>query len=222
MEVARASIWKTPFIGTYSKVFGVNAVVNKNAPPGFLRKIRDFLKVDSIAVTNIGGVHAVSSMIAANSSFIIVPDTLEDDELKELKSLGKGILTVESKLKAWGNMMILSEKGALFSTRVSKVEAKTIADFLGVDYDFTALADYAAIGALTVPGEELCFVSKLLTEEEKRLVEDLLKLRVHAVSVNDGMTFIRLGMLVSPHGVLVGDSTTGAELMNISLAFRRA
>ncbi len=221
MEVARASIWKTPFIGVYSKVFGFNAVVNKNAPPGFLRRIRDFLKVDSIAVTNIGGVHAVSSMIAANSSFIIVPDTLEDEELEELKSLGKEILTVESKLKAWGNMMLLSEKGVLFSTRVSGREARMIADFLGVDYDFATLANYLAIGALAVPGEELCFVSKLLTEEEKRLIENLLKLRVHTVSVNDGMMFIRLGMLVSPHGVLVGDSTTGAELMSISLAFKQ-
>ncbi|MEM2930101.1 MAG: hypothetical protein QW797_04515 [Thermoproteota archaeon] len=222
MEIARASIWKTPFIGAYSKVFGVNAVVNKNTPLGFLRKIRDFLKVNSIAVTNIGGVHAVSSMIAANSGFIIVPDTVEDEELEELKSLGKEIMRVESRLKAWGNMMILSERGVLFSKRVSRMEAKTIADFLGVDYDFAALADYAAIGALAVPGEELCFVSKLLTEKEKRLIEDLLKLRVHTASVNDGMMFIRLGMLVSPYGILVGDSTTGAELMNISLAFRQS
>lgn len=220
MEVARASIWKTPFIGVYSKVFGVNAVVNKNAPQGFLRKLKDFLRVNSIAVTNIGGVHTVSSMIATNSNFIVAPDTIQDEELRELESLGKEILKIESKLKAWGNMMILSEKGALFSTRVPRMEAKIITDFLGVDYGFTSLANYVAIGALAVPGEELCFVSKLLTEEEKKLLEDVLKLRVHTVSVNDGMTLIRLGMLVSPYGVLVGESTTGAELMNISLAVK--
>ncbi len=220
MEVARASIWKTPFIGAYSKVFGVNAVVNKNTPQGFLRRLRDFLRVDSIAVTNIGGVHAVSSMIAANSNFIIAPDTIEDEELSELRSLGKEIMRVESRLKAWGNMMLLSDKGALFSTRVSKNEARMIADFLGVDYGFASLANYVAIGALAVPGDELCFASKLLTEREKRLLEDLLKLRVYTVSVNDGLAFIRLGMLVSPYGVLVGESTTGAELMNISLALK--
>jgi len=221
MEVARASIWKTPFIGAYSKVFGVNAVVNKNAPQGFLRRLRDFLRIDSVAVTNISGVHAVSSMIAANSNFIVAPDTIEDEELRELESLGKEVLRVESKLKAWGNMMILSEKGVLFSPRVSKKEAGMIIDFLGVDYDFASLANYVAIGALAVPGEEVCFASKLLKEEEKKLLEDLLKLRVHSVSVNDGMVFIRLGMLVSPFGVLVGESTTGDELMSISMAARQ-
>jgi translation initiation factor 6 len=221
MEVDRASIWKTPFIGAYSKVFGVNAVVNKNAPQGFLRRLRDFLRVDSVAVTNISGVHAVSSMIAANSNFIVAPDTIEDEELRELESLGKEVLRVESKLKAWGNMMILSEKGVLFSPRVSKKEASTIIDFLGVDYDFTSLANYVAIGALAVPGEGMCFASKLLKEEEEKLLEDLLKLRVHTVSVNNGMMFIRLGMLVSPYGVLVGESTTGDELMSISMAVRQ-
>lgn len=220
MEVARASIWKTPFIGAYSKVFGVNAVVNNNAPQGFLRRLRDFLRVGSIALTNIGGVHAVSSMIAVNSNFIIAPDTVEDEELRKLKSLGKEIMRVESRLKAWGNMMILSDKGALFSTRVPRNEAKAIADFLGVDYDFASLANYIAIGALAVPGEELCFASKLLSEREKRTLEDVLKLRVYTVSVNDGLAFIRLGMLASPYGVLVGESTTGAELMHISLALK--
>lgn len=218
MEVAKASIWKTPYIGAYSSVFGVDAVVNKNTPRGFLKRIKSFLRVKSIAVTNISGVHAVSSMIAANSSFIIVPDTVEEEELKELESLGKEVLIVESKLKAWGNMMILSDKGVLFSSRVSRKEAEKIVDSLGVDYGFATLANYMAIGALAVPGEELCFVSKLLNEREKRLIEDLLKLRVHTVTVNDGLMFIRLGMLVSPYGILVGDSTTGAELMNISLA----
>lgn len=220
MEVARASIWKTPFIGVYSKVFGTNAVVNKNAPQGFLRKLKDFLKVDSIAITNIGGVHAISSMIAANSNFIVVPDTIEDEELRELESLGKDILKVESKLKAWGNMMILAEKGTIFSKMVPKKEAKTIIDFLGVDHDFASLANYVAIGALAVPSEKLCFASRFLTEEEKKLLEDVLKLRVYTVSVNDGMTFIRLGMLASPYGVLVGKSTTGDELMRISIAVK--
>lgn len=218
MEVARASIWKTPYIGAYSKVFGVNAVVNKNTPSGFMKKVRDFLKVNSVAVTNVGGVHAVSSMIAVNSSFIIVPDTVEDEELKELKTLGKEVLVTKSKLKAWGNMMVLSDRGVLFSPMVSKVEAKGVIDSLGTDYDFASLANYTAIGALVVSGEEVCFASNLLMEDEKRLLEDLLRLRVYTVSVNNGLPFIRLGMLLSSHGILVGDSTTGNEIMNISMA----
>lgn len=218
MEIVKASIWKTPYIGAYSKVFGNNAVVNKNTPQGFLGKITEVLKVKSIAITNIAGVHAVSSMIAANSNFIIVPDTIEDEELNELKKLGKEILVVDSKLKAWGNMMLLSDRGVLFSPRVPKRDAEKIVDLLNVDYDFSALANYMSIGALAVTGGNICFVSKLLNEDEKKLIEDLLKLKTYAVSVNNGLIFIRLGMLVSPNGILVGESTTGAELMDISLA----
>jgi translation initiation factor 6 len=218
MEIARASIWKTPYIGAYSKVFGNSAVVNKNAPHGFLKKIIEVLKVNSVALTNIAGIHAISSMIAANSSFIIVPDTIEEEELKELKSLGKEVLVVESRLKAWGNMMILSEKGALFSSKVPKVEGRKIADSLSVDFEFSNLANYIAIGALAVTSERICFVSKLLSEYEASLLEDLLKLRTHAVTVNDGLVFVRLGMLMSSSGILVGESTTGAELMDISSA----
>ncbi|MDW8034634.1 MAG: hypothetical protein RMI79_06875 [Nitrososphaerota archaeon] len=218
MEIVKASIWKTPYIGAYSKVFGDNAVVNKNTPQGFLGRIIDVLKVKSIAITNIAGVHAISSMIAANSEFIIVPDTVEDEELEELKKLGKEILIIDSKIKAWGNMMLLSDKGVLFSPRVPKHDAEKIIDLLNIDYDFSVLANYTSIGALAVIGGGICFVSKLLNENEKNLIEDLLKLKTHAVSVNNGLMFIRLGMLVNTNGILVGESTTGAELMDISLA----
>ncbi|MEM3712018.1 MAG: translation initiation factor IF-6 [Thermoproteota archaeon] len=218
MEIVKASIWKTPYIGAYSKVFGDNAVVNKNTPQGFLGKIIDVLKVKSIAITNIAGIHAVSSMIAANSNFIIVPDTVEDEELDELKKLGKEIVVVDSKLKAWGNMMLLSDRGVLFSPRVPRRDAEKIIDLLNIDYEFLALANYLSIGALAVTGERLCFVSKLLNEDEKKLVEDLLKLKTYAISVNNGLMFIRLGMLVNHNGILVGESTTGTELMDISLA----
>ncbi|MBO3800048.1 MAG: translation initiation factor IF-6 [Candidatus Brockarchaeota archaeon] len=222
MEIAKASIWKTPFIGAYSKVFGESAVVNKNAPQGFLRKIIKVLKVDSIAVTNIAGVHAVSSMISANSNFIIVPDTVDDEELSELKKLSREVLVVESKLKAWGNMMLLSDKGVLFSPRVSKRDAEKIVDSLSIDYGFSTLANYMAVGALAVTGGKICFVSKLLSEEEKKLIEDLLKLKTYAITVNDGLTLIRLGMLANSYGILVGESTTGSELMDISLAVSSA
>lgn len=218
MEIAKASIWKTPYIGAYSRVFGESAVVNKNTPQGFLRKIIEVLKVDSIAVTNIAGVHAVSSMISANSNFIIAPDTIEDEELNELKKLSREVLVVESKLKAWGNMMLLSDKGVLFSPRVSKRDAEKIVDSLSIDYGFSTLANYMAVGALAVTGGKICFVSKLLSEEERKLLEDLLKLKTYSVTVNDGLMFIRLGMLANSHGILVGESTTGSELMDISLA----
>ncbi|MEM1558067.1 MAG: hypothetical protein QXR44_02335 [Thermoproteota archaeon] len=218
MEIAKASIWKTPYIGAYSKVFGENAIVNKNTPKGFLERIVEVLKVESIAVTNIAGVHAVSSMIAANSNFIIVPDTIEEEELNELKKLGKEVLIMNSNLKAWGNMMLLSDKGVLFSPKVSKSDAEKVIDFLSIDYGFSNLAGYTAIGALAVIGERICFVSKLLNEDEKNLIEELLKLKTYAVTINNGLMFIRLGMLVNPHGILVGESTTGAELMDISLA----
>ncbi|MGQ9479137.1 MAG: hypothetical protein ACUVQ0_03820 [Thermoproteota archaeon] len=216
--VSKASIWKTPFIGAYSKVFGASAIVNKNAPRGFVRKIKDFLKVDSIAFTNIAGVHAVSSMVATNTDFIIVPDLVEEEELNELRKLGKEVLIMDSKLKAWGNLMILSDRGVVFSHTVPARDARKIIDSLGLDYGFSSLASFSSIGALAVPGEELCFVSKALNEAETRLLGDVLKLKVYAVSVNDGLVFIRLGMLLSSHGVLVGNSTTGAEIINISLA----
>jgi len=218
MEIVKASIWKTPYIGAYSKVVEECAILNKNTPRGFSEKIIEVLKVGSVAVTNIAGVHAVSSMIAANSNFIIVPDTIEEEELNELKKLGKEVLVVDSKLKAWGNMMLLSDKGVLFSTRVPKRDVDKIIDSLNVDYGFSTLANYAAIGALAVIGGGVCFVSKLLNEDERKLIEDLLKLKTYAVTVNNGLMFIRLGMLVNHHGILVGESTTGAELMDISLA----
>jgi len=218
MQIVKASIWKTPYIGAYSKVFGENAVVNKNTPRGFLEKILKVLKVKYLAVTNIAGVHAISSMIAANSSFIIVPDTIEEEELEELKKLKKEILVMDSKLKAWGNMMLLSDRGVLFSPRVPKQDANKIINSLNVDYDFSALANYMSIGALAVVSENICFVSKILNEDEKKLLEDLLKLKTYAVSVNNGLLFIRLGMLANPNGILVGKSTTGAELMDLSSA----
>jgi len=62
-------------------------------------------------------------------------------------------------------------------------------------------------GALTHPSARL---------EEKKVVEEVLKVRMDSGTVNSGVPYVKAGLIANSQGAVVGFSTTGPELMAIT------
>ncbi len=57
------------------------------------------------------------------------------------------------------------------------------------------------------------------TEEEVKSLSSFFKVNLDVGTVNFGSAFIRSGMVANSHGILVGSSTTGPEILRIQRAF---
>jgi translation initiation factor 6 len=54
------------------------------------------------------------------------------------------------------------------------------------------------------------------TEEDEELIRNVLKVPCKPCTINDGVPFVRSGIIATSLGAVVGSRTTGPELMTIS------
>ncbi|MEM0329101.1 MAG: translation initiation factor IF-6, partial [Nitrososphaerota archaeon] len=56
------------------------------------------------------------------------------------------------------------------------------------------------------------------SEDEEKMLSELFKVNIIPGTVNNGVKFVRSGILANSKGAIVGSLTTGPELMTISRA----
>ena len=59
----------------------------------------------------------------------------------------------------------------------------------------------------------------LLQDQERDLIEDVLKVPVDVGTINGGVPFVASGLLANDFGVLIGPPTKGPEIVIISNLF---
>ena len=218
IPVYRATIRKSSFIGIYVALFDDRAIVPPIAPRGFLKRLDRYLRVSPITTT-IGGISSVGSMVAMNRRGIILPKTVEEDELSAISPANFEALVVDSKLLAWGNLLVVNNKGALISNMVPRNVAKQISDFLDVECVPFNLRGFRTIGSFFAVSDNLGLVSPLIDSDGLELARSVLKVRFSPTTVNDGEMLVKLGVLLNDKGLVVGQDTTGVELMAIQSLF---
>jgi translation initiation factor 6 len=154
-------------------------------------------------------------MITFNSNVAIVPHSTDETEAKKLEVAGLEVFRIDDNLSAWGNLVSANDRGAIFSKVVPKDLAKIIAKELMVDYDFVSPMGYKICGSFIASSNRWAIVSKLFSEDEVSTISDVLKVKAAVGSVNGGLNQIKVGALVSDHGILLGKSTTGPEILEI-------
>jgi translation initiation factor 6 len=95
---------------------------------------------------------------------------------------------------------------------------KAIKDALGVEVVAGRIADRSYVGSLAVITNTGGLVFVEASEEEEKMLSELFKVEVVPGTVNNGVKFVRSGILANSKGAIVGSLTTGPELMTISRA----
>jgi len=212
------NLWGSPNIGVYSLVTDSFAVVPVGLPKTKIEKLRSCFKVEVIP-TNIGGSRLIGALAAANSNGIILPHFAYDDDIKSIRSMADiNAKPVKSKKTAFGNLILANDYGAIADPRLTSEVTNEVKEILGVEVVSGEIASLPYVGSLAVATNKGVLVHPMLRDEERKLLQEVLKVPVDVGTVNCGVPFVGTGLIANCHGAVAGSVTTGPEVVIIGQA----
>ena len=183
------------------------------------RLIQEVLEVKVIPTTLAGSI-LLSTMAAGNSNGLILSRMVLDEEVEKIRrSAGDiNIGVLESKYTAVGNLILANDKAALISSILPRKAEKLVQDVLGVEVVKGRIANRSYVGSLAIVTNEGGLVYAGVSEDEERWLSEIFKVTILPGTVNDGVKFVRSGIIANSKGAVIGSVTTGPEMMTISRA----
>jgi len=202
-------------IGVYNLVTDEMVVVPKQIPESHTRKLESWLGAKVIR-TNIGGSILLGSLVCANSKGMVLPHVAFEEEIQVIKSSTSINLSVmETKRTAYGNLVLANDFGALVDPRLQRSNVKVIEDTLGVEAVPGKIAGLPYVGSLATATNKGVLTHPLITEEEKKVLMNALKVKVGVGTVNCGIPYVATGLVGNSRAAVAGSLTTGPELFMI-------
>ncbi len=217
MPAVRASFNGNIFIGAFIFTNDKFTLVPLETPPKLYDAIHEVLKTEihSIKIMNSS---IIGILIAGNNNGILLPYLTLDEEVEQLKkTLGSqvNIGILPSKKTAVGNIVLANDEAALVHPELDSKSIKVIEDVLDVPVEKGTIANVLTVGSAAVVTNKGMIVHPDASEEELKFLEDLFKVKVDIGTVNFGVSFVKTGLVANTHGALVGERTTGPEIMRI-------
>jgi len=218
LAVYLSSIVGSASIGVYSLANDRFAIIPQIVPRKKAEKTAEWLKVQLVHASISGSV-LTGALACANSNGILLPNSVQEEELILIKAAFEGNFTVmETKKTAYGNLVLANDRGAVVDPRFKEREVKQIAETLGVDAVAGEIAGLPYVGSLAVATNKGVLAHPLLTDDEKELLEDVFKVPVDVGTVNCGIPYVGTGLLANSHAAVAGSMTTGPEMFIIGNA----
>ena len=218
MAVYLTSIIGSASIGVYSLATDKFALIPKMVPKDKAEKTAEWLNVPLIH-TSIGGSLLDGALACANSNGIILSSFARQEEIDAIKASFSGNVTVmESRKTAFGNLVLANDKGAVVDSRMKDFVMKQVSDTLGVETVPGKIAGLTYVGSLAVATNKGVLAHPMLTEEEKKVLESVLKVPVDVGTINCGIPYVGTGLIANSNAAVAGSLTTGPEMFIIGNA----
>jgi len=205
---------------------GVKVFVNDKfavIPPSFDKKsidtVRAALGTEVVPVDIISAeLHGV--MVAGNNNGVIFPYQVDEQQVKVIKkNYDVNVQILRSSYTALGNLILANSNYALVYKGFSGEEVRQISDALGVEVERGELGEgFATVGSLSVVTDKGLALPPMFSEDELKALEEKFRVKGDIATVNMGFQYLRLGLVANSRGALVGDLSTGTELVGIERA----
>ena len=220
LEIFSAEISGSPNIGVYSKATDNYLIVPSKIAT------KDYLKIGNALNTKvvnsfIGDSILIGVLIVANSHGILLPHYALKNEMNCLiKETGVNVKKVKSRKTAIGNLILANDYGAIIDEQLNESNiVKTINDILNVEVVSGTIFNLPYVGSLAIATNKGVLAHPMILDNEKSLIEEVLRVPVERGTVNGGVPYVSSGMIANINGVVVGNLTTGPELFIISNLF---
>lgn len=218
MTIELTTIFGNPNIGVYIYANNRLALLPYDAPEKLEKQVHEVLGVD-VYRASIAGSRLLGVFIAGNDNGIVLPRVAKDEEIELMRRIAKqeGINVVvleEVRETGLGNLVLTNNKGCMIS-RILSEEVGKISEALGLDCTNGLIAGSPLIGSLAVVTNNGLALPPLVSEEEIKELSEIFRVPADVVTVNRGRFFLRAGLVANDRGALVGEETTGIELMQL-------
>ena len=152
-----------------------------------------------------------------NSNGIVVAKIMEEHELPEIRKVIDKILVLKTDFSAVGNLILMNDNGIVLSPLI-KSHAATIKKFSGLPCETMTIARSHIVGSAGIATNKGCIVHPRTSDEEKRIIKDVLGVEVDIGTVNFGSPFPGSGVIANSNGFIASEGTSGPELGRITEA----
>jgi translation initiation factor 6 len=218
MPLDRLRVFGNPNIGVYIFANNKVALVPEGCDPEVKEKVRDNLDVEVIEARIAGSV-ILGVFLAGNDNVILAPKIARDEEIESLNEVGLNVKVFHSVYTALGNILLINNKAALVYPDLTDREVKILSEELGVETIVKGtIARIPTVGSAAVITDKGGLTHPDTNEDELRKLSELFGVNLDIGTVNFGVAFIRTGLVANNHGALIGEKTTGPEIMRIMKA----
>lgn len=220
LAIYRYTAYKSPNIGIFVKANDNTILV----PYGFAgtktEKLADYLQVSEV-YASIAGTRLLGPMTVMNNNGILLPPIATDEEVQMLRqSSHLNVERVKSKFTAIGNLIATNDNGAIISPLFKGEIDRQVQEVLGVQANSMTVGGFVQTGSMVVATNGGAGVHPKATEDEVKEISEILQVPAEPVTVNGGVPFLSSGIVANMKSVVVGNLTSGPELIMLSRIFK--
>lgn len=214
--IHKYDVYRSPNVGLFVRTNNDTLLLPFGFAETKAKKLKEYLDVERIIYVSIAGTRLIGPMTVMNNNGILLPSTVSDDEIRILKQTGLNVERLNSKFTAIGNLISANDKGAVVSNLFKGEVDQNIKDILGVPLQTLSIGGYIQVGSMIVATNAGAIVHPIASDSEISTISEILQVEAEPATVNGGSPFLSSGILANFSSVIVGNLTTGPELIMIS------
>ena len=218
--IHKYDVYRSPNVGLFVRTNNDTLLLPFGFAETKAKKLKEYLDVEKIIHVSIAGTRLIGPMTVMNNNGILLPYTVSDDEIRILKQTGLNVDRLKSKFTAIGNLISANDKGALVSNLFKGEADQNIKDILGVPLQTFSIGGYVQVGSMIVATNAGAIVHPIANDSEISRISEILQVEAEPATVNGGSPFLSSGIIANFSSVIVGNLTTGPELIMISRALK--
>ncbi len=219
MTIFKVKLFGSSNLGVYLKSIGSYLLAPEGSTAIISREVDGTMNVIEASIYDS---RMLGILLVGNNKTLLVPPIISESDLRKLRDaldLEVHILPT-MKLTALGNDIVANDYGALAHPSFSDGELDLIGRLLGVKASKGKVGGVPVVGSLIVANNEGCLISPAADDSELRGASEVLGVECLRGTINNGIGYVRLGLVASDQRALVGYSTTPLEIENVAEALK--
>jgi len=219
LDIIKYDVYSGPNIGIFTSVNDKFVFV----PNGFAKtkaeNLAHHLQTEYI-MTPVANTRLLGILMVLNNHGILLPKTSSPEEIANLrKRTDLNVKMLDTKHNALGNLICVNDKGGVISPIVEKEYIKEIEDVLDIEVIQKRVAGFHQVGAVMKANNLGGIIHPEADEEDIKNFSNILGVNIEPATINGGIPYVSSGILANSNAVVVGNLTSGPEIMTLTQAF---
>ena len=219
MDIIKYDVYSGPNIGIFTSVNDKFVFLPNGFAQTKAENLAKYLQTEYI-MTPVANTRLLGVLMVLNNHGILLPRTSSTEEIAYLqKSTGLNVKILDTKHNALGNLICVNDKGGIVSPLIEKEFIKEIEDVLDIEVIQKRIAGFDQVGAVMEANNFGAVIHPETDEEDIKNFSNILGVNIEPATINGGIPFVSSGILANSNAVVVGNLTSGPEIMMLTRAF---